>query len=615
MLMNSSRRTSPLLLAVLFAGALFFASATTALAGPPVISLTSPDAGTPMVPDTFGRVYPQLDFTVDSNNSDGLVGCTFTAEDASGGALPTPPGWGMGILGGTFISNTFYPTISVDTSFVVSCTNTDGEVTSNSLLITIDSSYTTPPVVVDIHSVTPPSPLPAGGSTVSLTVSAENADVCNLKAYDTADVEYFVPGWTNPNANGDGPDYTLVTSVVTIDTRFEATCSRSNDDLAVDNESVTFFLPDTTDPEDVSVVISSAVFGATGVPSGTSADVTVDTTNADICDLSFSPSVAGSGANVIGWNGNNITVPQPSGSFTRTITVTGDDVVLRADCTPNNPTGSAGFDQFSISIDILPPGLIVDTAVNNVFFNSFTTDPVAGVYEDLRVDVDVINLAAVASQPNIEVTALAELVDLHSSFQATPPADPYALPIVTAAPVVTTGMTLAAAPGPGNTAIGTTNQFTQDISFGTHDFCVSTAVRDQNDRRIRVYDADANQLANTTNNYECVTQFFPVPDPNITVTPSDTAVRNGETVDLDWIVDVSYTQNCHLRGPGGVNVLFSTVAGPNALHPGNIMTTGTVTTGALTSTSKFVLTCTEPITNNSFTDETVVEVVPAFEEV
>jgi len=96
----------------------------------------------------------------------------------------------------------------------------------------------------------------------------------------------------------------------------------------------------------------------------------------------------------------------------------------------------------------------------------------------------------------------------------------------------------------------------------------------------------------------------------MTLTASPRVIRGEQVVDITWDVNVTYELWCELQGPGGVSAPEVDVSGIGEQ---------TITSGFLSSTSKFVLTCEERrVTgggaDSTFTQEVVVEVIPRLQE-
>ena len=115
----------------------------------------------------------------------------------------------------------------------------------------------------------------------------------------------------------------------------------------------------------------------------------------------------------------------------------------------------------------------------------------------------------------------------------------------------------------------------------------------------------------------------------MTFTANPEVLRRGETAELSFEIDVTYQMSCTLRGAGGIDETFDTLVGPslsaespgvnNMASLGNLLAqaplnSGTIMTEPLTSTSKFIFQCNEPITNTTFTEEVTVEVLPTTQE-
>lgn len=139
-----------------------------------------------------------------------------------------------------------------------------------------------------------------------------------------------------------------------------------------------------------------------------------------------------------------------------------------------------------------------------------------------------------------------------------------------------------------------------NIPFGTHQLCAQVNL-----------DGSPNYpeaSTNFANNENCTEITLPVPRPPMDINADREVIRSGQTANINWSVNVTYRLNCTVRGAGGLNQSFDTISTGSG-H------TDSYTTNPLTSTSEFVFTCTEPITNTTFTENVVVEVVPDFEEI
>lgn len=114
--------------------------------------------------------------------------------------------------------------------------------------------------------------------------------------------------------------------------------------------------------------------------------------------------------------------------------------------------------------------------------------------------------------------------------------------------------------------------------------------------------------ANEGDNTNSLDIVIPPPDPGLSITANRTQVRSGETVILSWIVGVPYPMNCRVFGPGIATYTFDpSISGGSAGSPR--------TTGAITAKSEYTLSCTEPITNTTFTDSVIIEAQGKLEEI
>ncbi|MEK7639144.1 MAG: hypothetical protein AAB388_03220 [Patescibacteria group bacterium] len=111
------------------------------------------------------------------------------------------------------------------------------------------------------------------------------------------------------------------------------------------------------------------------------------------------------------------------------------------------------------------------------------------------------------------------------------------------------------------------------------------------------------------NNARTTSITLPVPQPPLTLTSTQTLLRPGQAATVSWSAHTAYPLNCTVQGPGGVSDSFDA----SVNHP--LTYANSASTGALYSTSKYLLSCREPITGTVFNQELTVEVVPASEEI
>ncbi len=132
-----------------------------------------------------------------------------------------------------------------------------------------------------------------------------------------------------------------------------------------------------------------------------------------------------------------------------------------------------------------------------------------------------------------------------------------------------------------------------NVPFGTHRLRIITDVYDV----ISEGDEGDNELV--------VTLTVPVPDPGLEFTAEPAILRSGQSTVLSWDTNVTYPMTCRVRGPQ-VNHNF---------NPSVSGAVGTIGAGPLTAKSEFMLQCTEPLSNTTFTKTAWVEVVPAIQEI
>jgi hypothetical protein len=102
-----------------------------------------------------------------------------------------------------------------------------------------------------------------------------------------------------------------------------------------------------------------------------------------------------------------------------------------------------------------------------------------------------------------------------------------------------------------------------------------------------------------------------VPDPGtIEITADSQLIRSGEEVLIEWTAHTAYPMECTIFGPG-----FTTVHTFDASdsHPSPYIGWDTATD--LKNASLYTISCTEPSTGDTFTDDVFVEVMPTFQEI
>ena len=122
---------------------------------------------------------------------------------------------------------------------------------------------------------------------------------------------------------------------------------------------------------------------------------------------------------------------------------------------------------------------------------------------------------------------------------------------------------------------------------------------------------DSTNVVNEVNEADNVTTLdivIPPPNPGLNITADRTQVKNGETVQLSWIVAVPYAMSCRVFGPGITTYTFNpSINGQSAGSP--------MTSAPIKAKSEFILSCTEPVTGTVFTDNVVVEAQGVIEEI
>ncbi|MCA9367000.1 hypothetical protein KC887_01900 [Candidatus Kaiserbacteria bacterium] len=478
--------------------------------------------------------------------------------------------------------------IDRDLDFQVECSNSGGNTIYKIPVTTFYSVPPTPPSV-DIQPI--PGPVTVNPTaTVNVTVDIAAVDYCDLTATDAGGNPIVISGWTTatPLAVTGLTQFTR-TITVSSDIDITADCNNGGADSDSDTEPV-----DTATPTGIGVSLTPTPAGTTGVTPGTNFTVRLSHDGADSCTLSSSNGAAETGWSSVG------TVNNPPANQNYTVTIYGD-VTLTADCTRG--AGIYAYDRASDSLTFTTSGTGIDLAITNANLNTnYTTNAVNGTYGNLYGIIRMTNIGDVAVPGSFEIPILTTIESLMPGITNPPFAmasGPF--PVETTAqnspsPVVNPG---------ASTGSMNTKTFGQPVPFGTHRFCFYGGFW-QWSRAWVAWDVDI------TNNSECYDITLPVPQPPMTIearrvgtTAKTELIRVNDSVDIYYNVNVTYALNCTVRGPGGVNVASFNAA---AVGP------QTVTTSPLTSTSKFVMDCTEPLTNTSFSKTLVVEVTPDFEE-
>lgn len=232
----------------------------------------------------------------------------------------------------------------------------------------------------------------------------------------------------------------------------------------------------------------------------------------------------------------------------------------------------------------------------NVGGPGVVTDNVAGTYDGIDVLMAIENLGPGDLPTNSNISYAAEMI-----------LPQYTLATVTSAIGFFNGD--IPAPPPVSTSPSLTRTM-DPVPFGSHTACA----------RVNVDNSPNNYPEASTdfgNNINCTSVTLPVPRPPMNLVPDRTLIRSGQQITLNWDAHTSYSTECEVRGPGGVNVTFDADGNYPSPPGAGGATTGSITTDPLTSTAEFTLTCTEDeITGTVHEPERVtVEVVPESQEI
>lgn len=146
---------------------------------------------------------------------------------------------------------------------------------------------------------------------------------------------------------------------------------------------------------------------------------------------------------------------------------------------------------------------------------------------------------------------------------------------------------------------GTLTRVFDGVPFGTHSVC----------SRVNL-DGSPNypeSSSDFSDNTSCTSVTLPVPEPPMLLSVDREIIRSGQSISIDWSINVTYQMICTVKGPGGLDVSFNTL---NHSNPYN----GSYTTSPLTSASTYEFSCTETITDTTFTKAITVEMVPEVQE-
>jgi predicted extracellular nuclease len=96
-------------------------------------------------------------------------------------------------------------------------------------------------------------------------------------------------------------------------------------------------------------------------------------------------------------------------------------------------------------------------------------------------------------------------------------------------------------------------------------------------------------------------------DPGITIWPSQSVIRTGQQTTINWNTNSVLNMNCRVSGPGNFSA--------TSFNPSVNGSTGSSTSGTLTSAQIYQLNCTEPITGTTFSTSTRVSVSGTYQEI
>ena len=261
------------------------------------------------------------------------------------------------------------------------------------------------------------------------------------------------------------------------------------------------------------------------------------------------------------------------------------------------------IDPVTLVSTTAPPGYMADpvsglcvAAVDLAAFSpspnigGAVTDNVFGTYDNLDAIIAIENLG-----PG-EVVFGGEV-----SYMATVDPDPaQALPLISS-PIGSYSSGIAApSTMPGSTLSPTLTRTFNGVPFGTHQLC--SRVNLDGTTNVPEWNTDV------TNNTNCTSISLPVPPPPMSITADRIVVRPDQQALITWDINVAYQMGCTVNGPGSINESFNTLT-TGYPYSDNQLTT------PLTSTSEYIFSCTEPITNTTFTERVTVEVVPESQEI
>lgn len=249
-----------------------------------------------------------------------------------------------------------------------------------------------------------------------------------------------------------------------------------------------------------------------------------------------------------------------------------------------NPSNS-NFCEPAVDLNALAPSISFDDAI---------PDNISGLYDSLEAIIAIENLGPGPLLAGNEIQFLGRLnlqAEIATLFGISNPLETVSLP----------GYTSGLGMPPAVTDI-LTRTF-DGVPFGQHTLCARINIDGANGLIFTEWNS------NPANNNVCTTVTLPVPPPPMAISADRRVIRSGQTADITWTAHTSYPLSCTVLGPGGINNTFD--ASSNHPSPVSIVQS----TAPLTNSGRYTLTCNEPITNTTFTEAIVVEVVPEQEEI
>lgn len=245
------------------------------------------------------------------------------------------------------------------------------------------------------------------------------------------------------------------------------------------------------------------------------------------------------------------------------------------------------------------------------FSTDVTPNNIAGTYDDLSILFAIQNLGPGPLSSGNAVQYLSRLniqPSVATLFGVTEPVETLSTPAYSDG--------LAEPPDDSSPSLSPVLTRTyNDVPFGEHTLCARVNIDDSDAFILDEWNSDA------SNNDVCVLVNLPVPRPPMSLTgsrvvpapvsptPRRLVIRSGQTAEIGWSVHTSYPLNCSVVGPGGVNVSF------DASTNDPVAVTDVQITNPLSNTSTYELQCNEPITDTTFTEELIVEVIPTPQEI